>query len=107
MEEHTVPTSDRPLVERRLSEVPGGRSAPPGGLAADVVALAGLLAEVVQLAGDSALFPSRWAQVAELALEHESVRAVLRADPLPLSTEQIITRLNELRELIGDGHARR
>jgi hypothetical protein len=107
VEENAVPTPDRPLVKRRTSEAHGGRPAPPGGLATEVAALAGLLAEVVQLAGDSALFPSRWAQAAELGLEHESVRAALRADPLPLSTEHIITQLNELRELIGDGHARR
>ena len=102
----SAPIPDRPLVERRSSEAPGGRMAPPDrGLAIEIAALAGLLAEVVQLAGDSALFPSRWAQVAELALEHETVRAALRADLLPLSTEHIITRLNELRDLIGDGHA--
>jgi hypothetical protein len=107
VDEHAVPFSDRPPVERHPSVVPGGRSAPPdGGIAAEVAALAGLLAEVVHLAGDTALFPSRWAQVAELALEHESVRAALRADLPPLSTEHIITQLNELRDLIGDGHAR-
>ena len=108
MEENAVPTSDRPLVERRTSEAPGGRSAPPDrSLATEVAALAGLLAEVVHLAGDSAVFPSRWAQVAELALEHESVRAALRADLPPLSTEHIVTKLDELRDLIRDGHARR
>ena len=103
-----APIPDRPLVERRPSESPGGRSAPPDAdLAAEVAALAGLLVEVVRLAGDSALFPSRWAQVAELAPEHESVRAALRADPPPLNTEHIIAQLNQLRDLIGDGHARR
>jgi hypothetical protein len=108
MEEHAGPIPDRPLVERHPSEAPGSRSArPDGGVATEVAALAGLLAEVVQLAGDSALFPSRWAQVAELALEHEAVRAALRADLPPLSTEHIITQLNELRDLIEDGHARR
>jgi 2-phospho-L-lactate guanylyltransferase (CobY/MobA/RfbA family) len=65
------------------------------------------LAEVVHLAGDSAVFPSRWAQVAELALEHETVRVALRADLPLLSTEHIITQLNELRDLIGDGYAGR
>jgi hypothetical protein len=105
VDEHAVSFSGRPLVERHPSVIPRGRSAPPdGGLAAEVAALAGLLAEVVQLAGDSALFPSRWAQVAELALEHESVRAALRADSPPLSTEHIVTQLNQLRALIGDGH---
>ncbi|MDQ3764546.1 MAG: hypothetical protein M3460_24215 [Actinomycetota bacterium] len=86
--------------------LPAAGSAPPDAdPAAEVTALAGLLAEVVRLAGDSALFPSRWAQVAQLALEPE--RAALRADPLPLSTEHIITQLNQLYDLIGDGHAQR
>jgi hypothetical protein len=108
VEEDAGPIPDRPLVEQCPSEAYGGRSAPPdGGLATEVAALAGLLAEVVQLAGDSALFPSRWAQVAELALEHEAVRTALRADLPPLNTEHIIAQLNELRDLIGDGHARR
>ena len=48
------------------------------------------MAEVVRLAEDRGVFPSRWAQVAEMALEHESVCAALRADPPPLSTEHII-----------------
>jgi len=104
----SAPISDRLLVERRPSDAPGGRSAPPdANLVAEVAALAALLAEVVRLAGDSGVFPSRWAQVAEMALEHESVRAALRAGPPPLSTENIISQLNELRELIGDGNARR
>ncbi|HEX6402975.1 MAG TPA: hypothetical protein VF003_07445 [Pseudonocardiaceae bacterium] len=104
----SAPISDRPLVERRPSNAPGGWSAPPdANLAAEVAALADLLAEVVRLAGDSAVFPSRWAQVAEMALEHESVCAALRADPPPLSTEHIIAQLNELRELIGIGYAGR
>jgi hypothetical protein len=106
--EHAVPISDRPLVDRCPSEAPGGRSAPPDvDFASEVEALADLLAEVVHVARDSAVFPSRWAQVAELALEHEAVRAALRADLPPLSTEHIITQLNELRDLIEDGHARR
>jgi hypothetical protein len=99
---------DLPLVERRASEASGGGSAPSdAGLAMEVAALAGLLAEVVALAGTRAVFPGRWAQVAELALEHESVRAALRADSPPLSTQHIITQLNQLRDLIGNGHARR
>jgi hypothetical protein len=108
VDEHAVSFSDRSLVERCPSEVPGGRSAPADpDLAAEVVALAELLAEMAGLARDNAVFPSRWAQVAELALEHESVRAALRADSPPLSAQHIITQLNELRDLIGDGHARR
>ena len=107
VDEHAVSFSDRSLVERCPSDAPGGRSAPPDpDLAAEVAALAELLAEMVRLARDSAVFPSRWAQVAELALEHEGVRAALRADSPPLSTQHIITQLNQLRDLIGDGHAR-
>ena len=57
---------------------PSGRSVPtPADPATEVEALAALLAEVVELAGDGAVFPSRWAQVAELAMEHESVRRLL------------------------------
>ena len=103
----SAPIPDRPLVERRPSDAPDGRSTPPEvDHATEVAALADLLAEVVHLARDCAVFPSRWAQVAELALEHGSVRAALRADPPPLSTQHIITQLNQLRDLIGDGHAR-
>jgi hypothetical protein len=108
VDEHAVSFSDRSLVQRCPSEALCGHSAPPDpDPAAEVVALAELLAEMVRLARDSAIFPSRWAQLAELALEHESVRAALRADSPPLSTQHIITRLNQLRDLIGDGHARR
>ena len=103
----SAPIPDRPLVERHPSQTPGDRLAPDTDLAAEVAALADLLAEVLRLAGDRGVFPSRWAQVAEMALEHEGVRAALQADPPPLSTEHIITQLNELRELIGDGHAGR
>jgi hypothetical protein len=110
--------SGRSLAEPP-SQAPGGRSAPGhGDLATEVAALAALLAEVVRLAEDSALFPSRWALIAELALEHNSVRtALLAADkdndsalpddnPAPLSTEHIIAQLNSLRDLISDDHAR-
>lgn len=68
--------------------------------------MAGLLAEVVALVETRAVFPSRWAQIAELALEHESVRAALWADPSPLDTGHIVTQLNQLRDLIDDSHAR-
>lgn len=108
---------DRSLVESP-SRAPGGRSAPKDAdLATEVAALAELLAEAVQLADTRALFPSRWAQLAELALEHDCVRAALqaqqtgrstprKADTPPLSTERIIAQLNGLHDLIGDGHAR-
>jgi hypothetical protein len=103
--------SGRPLVEPVSSEVPGGRSAAGhGDLATEVAALAALLADVVRLAGDSALFPSRWELIAEPALEHDSVRAALRAEDTggtpALDTEHIIAQLTSLRDLIGDGHAR-
>ena len=113
-----IPTPDRSLAEAAPSEAPGGRSASGDvGLATKVAALAALLAEVVQLADTSALFASRWAQLAELALEHDSVRAALRAqetdrstprnaDTSPLSTEHIIAQLNQLHDLIRQHHAR-
>ena len=113
----SVPTPDRARVDPTPSQAPGGRSAPGKvDLATEVAALAALLAEAVQLAGTSALFPSRWALLAELALEHDSVRAALRAEqtgaaPLdadspPLGVEHIIAQLNGLHDLIRDGHAR-
>jgi hypothetical protein len=75
--------SGRPLVERSPSEAPGDRSAPAeAGLAVEIATLAALLAEVVQLAGKRAIFPGQWALIAELALEHDSVRAALQADEI-------------------------
>ena len=50
-----------------------------GGAAQQVDALAALLAEVVQLAEDRAVFPGRWAHIAELAREHQVVRLALLA----------------------------
>ena len=47
--------------------------------AQEIEALAALLAEVVQLAEDRAVFPGRWAHVAELAREHQVVRRALVA----------------------------
>ena len=56
------------------------RSAPPDiEPATEVTALAELLAEVVMLAADRAVFPSRLQVIAELATEHASVRAALMA----------------------------
>ena len=110
--------SGQPLAEPP-SQTPGGRSAPGGDLATEVAALAALLAEVARLAEDSALFPSRWALIAELALEHASVRVALLAaeknngsalpddNPTPLSTEHIIAQLNSLQDLISDDQTRR
>jgi hypothetical protein len=39
--------------------------------------MAELLAEVVELAGHPAVFPGRWEQIAERAMEHSSVRRAL------------------------------
>lgn len=72
-------SSGRPLVEP--SAAPSGRPAPLDvDLAAEVAALAALLADVVQIAQGSAIFPGQWAELAELALEHASVRAALQAE---------------------------
>ena len=113
-----IPTPDRSLAEPAPSEASGGRSAPGDvGLATKVAALAALLAEVVQLAATARPAASRWAQLAELALEHDSVRAALRAEETDRSTprnadtpppgiERIIAQLNQLHDLIEDGHAR-
>ena len=74
--------SGRLLVEQSSSEAPGGRSAPSdAGLAAEIAALA-TLAEVVQLAGKRALLLGQWVLIAELALEHDSVRAALQAEEI-------------------------
>jgi hypothetical protein len=71
-------SSGRPLVERPPSEAPGSRSVPPDDdLPAEVAELAALLAEVVELAEDRAVFPSRLQVIAELATEHDSVRQAL------------------------------
>lgn len=67
-------------------------------LATEVRALAELLADVVEVAGGRAVYPSRWDQIAELALEHKCVRVALQqaggsarlADTPPLSTEHIV-----------------
>jgi hypothetical protein len=78
----------------------------------ELAELAGLLAEVVMLAGNSSVFPSRWELIAELALEHDSVRAALQTESTgpasreartpPLSTEHIVDQLEQLRELMPD-----
>jgi hypothetical protein len=49
-------------------------------LAGEVVALAALLAEVVHLAGQRAVFPGYWKQIVEQALEHQSVRMAVAAE---------------------------
>ncbi|MGH3688169.1 MAG: hypothetical protein ACRDRU_21195 [Pseudonocardiaceae bacterium] len=41
--------------------------------------LAELLAQVVELAAGRAVFPGRWAQIAEQAMEHDCVRRAVRA----------------------------
>jgi len=50
-----------------------------GDSAQEIELLAMLLAEVVQLAEDSGVFPGRWAHIAELAMEHQVVRRALPA----------------------------
>ena len=68
------------LLLKPPSESPGGRSVPGDlDLATEVAALAALLAEVVELAADRAVFPSRLQVLAELATEHASVRRALTA----------------------------
>jgi hypothetical protein len=72
------PASGRLPVEQLPPSAPGGRSVPLGtDLATEVAALAELLAQVVHLTRQRAIFPGQWEQVAELALEHASVRAAL------------------------------
>ena len=63
------PISDAP------AKSPGGQPVPEG------EALAELLAEVVVLAGQRALFPGRLDEIAERAQEHQSVRRALRGNP--------------------------
>lgn len=78
----STPTPDRSPVEQPPSKAPAGRSAPADSdLATEVAALAELLVEVVELAEDRAVFPSRLQVIAELALEHPSVRAALAGWP--------------------------
>ena len=66
-----------PVEPQAPSKVSDDRLASPDDLAGEVVALAALLAELVHLAGQRAVYPGRWEQLAELALEHASVRAAL------------------------------
>jgi hypothetical protein len=75
------PTSDRPLVEQPPSKAPRSRSAPPDvePLITEVAALAGLLAQVVELAGKAAIFPGHRETLAKQAMEHPSLRAALLA----------------------------
>lgn len=83
---HAISAANAPIADRSPVELPpwtiapGGRSVPPDDLTAEVAALAALLVEVVELAADSAVFPSRLQVVAELALEHDSVRRALAAE---------------------------
>jgi hypothetical protein len=75
-------TSGRPLVERLPSKSLSGRSAPPEVelLITDEATLAGLLAQVVEMARRAAIFPGHWGTLAEQAMEHQSVRAALAAE---------------------------
>ena len=78
-------TSDRPPVKPLPPKAPSGRSAPPETepLITEVAALAELLAQVVELAGRTAIFPGHWQTLAEQAMEHQSVRAALAAEHAP------------------------
>ena len=64
-----LPDSEPPLSPTAT----GGHSVPPGGLAGGVQALAALLAQVAELAADRAVFPGRYPQIAEQAMEHGCV----------------------------------
>jgi hypothetical protein len=46
----------------------------------EVRELAGLLAQVVELAGRRSIFPGDWQDIAEQAMGHQSVRAALAAE---------------------------
>jgi hypothetical protein len=61
-------------------EVISGPVSHPRGAAEEVEALAGLLAGVVELAGERAVFPGRLQMIAELALGHQSVRRAVSRD---------------------------
>jgi hypothetical protein len=50
-----------------------------GDVAQEIESLGALLAEVVQLTEDRAVFPGRWTHIAELAKEHQVVRRALLA----------------------------
>jgi hypothetical protein len=76
----TAPIPDRSPVEQPLSKAPGDRSVPPDtDPATEVTALAELLAEVVHLARQRAVYPGQWEHVADLAMDYPSVRAALTA----------------------------
>jgi hypothetical protein len=80
----TVPSarelnSGRPPTETFPSPTAGGRGRVPGDdFAGEIEALAALLAEVVELSGNRAMYPGRLDMIAELARGHESVRRALR-----------------------------
>lgn len=78
-------TSDRPPIEPLPPKAPGDRPSPPETepLITEVATLAELLAQVVELAGSTAIFPGHWQTLAEQAREHQSVRAALAAENAP------------------------
>ena len=83
---HAISGAGVPIAGRSLEELlpwttaVGGRSVLADDLTAEVAALAALLVEVVELAAESAVFPTRLQVVAGLALEHASVRRALAAE---------------------------
>ena len=66
-----------PVVAPSTAAASGSRMILPD-VVIEVDVLAELLADVVQLAKDRAMFPSRLAQIAELAMEHDRVRRAVR-----------------------------
>jgi hypothetical protein len=60
---------------------PGGQPVPsPGPVAAGTEALAALLADVVELTRNSAVYPGHLALIAEQARAYESVQRALRSE---------------------------
>jgi hypothetical protein len=71
--------SNRPPNETFPSPTAGDRgTVSRDDFAGEIEALAALLAEVVELAGNRAMYPGRLDLIAELARGHESVRRALR-----------------------------
>jgi len=91
----TAPIPNRPRRELPPSPATHGRRSilPDADLAEELAQLAGLLAEVVILAGNSSVFPSRWRLIAELALETRQCAsgAASRKDPTGTAGSQHVT----------------
>jgi hypothetical protein len=59
---------------------PGGQPVPPDPVAAEIAALAALLADVVELTRSSAVYPGSFAVIAEQAQDYPSVQRALRGE---------------------------